>query len=130
MQSSPKAAWSHVVAGAAGAGVTLLAVGIYLNRPQAEEPVPAATPRPMSVIYTRNACAYFAAGPAEASVVAKLVSGRIHQAVTLSGNFAGFGQRTVHNDSSDTPVTIDVVYHPNGDGDAYNELTERCGSRF
>lgn len=45
------------------------------------------------------------------------------QGAALSGNFDGFGKRTIHNDSDGTDLIVDVLYHPAN----YDGATQRVG---
>jgi hypothetical protein len=66
-----------------------------------------------------------ASGPAVAVVARNQdPSTEVLSEANLSGNFDGFGKRTIHNDSDNTTLTVDVIYH----ADSYKAAMEKLAN--
>lgn len=146
----------YIAAGAAGALLTLLFVGFFGHPNQAPEPstptlLPGGEPSPPIGAYTLAPAPTSTAGSWTVSVsdsdatcpligiadgygftrvVARVMSGIANLGGDVSGNFDGFGVRSIKDVGSGTLVKINVLYHSANRDDASHRIEQLCPGSF
>lgn len=135
---SPKNWVGYMVAGGAGALITLVLTGAVeqgFRKPAPEmslftpEAVPSGSQTAWKVRYQADAkdCDVDALEYAANIVVGRLESGGpINVGGNVSANLDGFGSRTITNSGTNQAMKFNVVYHAANEDDAANEIMKLC----